>query len=87
MPRLPNTFFLPDPQKKPAFEKGTVVILTKDYIELYGESSCSKYLTKGAVCAIEECALFGYAFENEIQDYTKKTSDIEWCAITIATQN
>lgn len=59
--------------------------MTKDYIELYGESSCSKYLTKGAVCAIEACALFSYAFEDETQGYTKKTSDIEWCAITIAT--
>jgi len=27
-----DTFFLIDPQKKPAFEKDTVVILTKDYL-------------------------------------------------------
>lgn len=85
MPCSPDTFFLIDPQKKPAFEKDTVVILTKGYLELYGENSCSKYLTKDAVCAIDQCAIFSYAFEDATQDFTRKTSEIEWCALTIST--
>jgi len=82
---LDSALFLIDPQKKPAFEKNTIVTLTKNYIELYGEDSCSKYLTKDAICAIDQCALFSYAFDESTQRFTKKTSDIEWCAITIAT--
>lgn len=81
----PFTWFLIDPEKKPAFEKNTVVILTKDYLELYGENACSKYLTKNAVCAINQCAIFNYAFEDATQGFTRKTSEIEYCAVTIST--
>lgn len=81
----PFTLFLIDPEKKPAFETNTVVILTKDYLELYGENACSKYLTKNAVCAIDQCAVFNYAFEDATQDFTRKTSEIEYCALTIST--
>lgn len=87
MPRVPLTVFRTDPQKKPAFEEDTVVVLTEDYTKLYRPENCSKYLTKNAVCHIEECALFCYAFDEITKDFTKKVSEseIEWCRVTIAT--
>lgn len=83
MPRIPGTIFMTDPQKKPAFEQHAVVTLTKDYTKSYRH--CSPYLTKNAVCAVEECALFACAFDEKTKRFTKKVNEIEWCHVTIST--
>ena len=85
MPRIPGATFRIDPKKKPAFEKDTIVILTKDYTKLSGLGPCSKYLKKNVGCAIKYCALFGYTFDDETRDFTNKISEIEWCQVEIAT--
>ena len=85
MPLIPGTLFSNDPQKEPAFEKNTVVILTENYTKLSGLGTCSKYLTKDAACIIKECAIFSYTFDDKTQEFTKKLNDIEWCYVEIGT--
>ena len=72
MPGVPGTILAIDPQKKPTFKKNTIVLLTKDYIKLYGREASSKYLTKNAVCSVNQCALFSYDLDDTTQDFTKK---------------
>lgn len=85
MPRIPGASFRIDPTKKPAFERNTAVTLTKDYTKLPELGPCSKYLKKGVNCAIKDCAIFGYTFDDETQDFTNKISEMEWCEVEIGT--
>jgi len=64
----------------PKFEKGTVVLLQRDYTV----ANRNEYLVIGTTCSVIECALSQYPKNSETGQDNGDTDNIEWCHVSIS---
>lgn len=80
MLNLPRPVFQPDPEKRPTFLEGCVLILERDY-----RGARHNYTTRfnvGELCQVVECGLSEYNKDSN-RRYQKNPNGVEWCAVKV----
>jgi len=75
-----SPIFRPDPERRPSFLEGSVVILTKDYTR--ASHNFTGNFEKDEVCKVDKCGLSLYNYTDDGK-YRKSIGGVEWCSVEI----